>query len=37
MVSLTPEEMAALEAASGDEALGAFVRRLVLRSLARRR
>lgn len=37
MVSLTDEEWEALVKAAGDEPLGGFVRRLLLRSLARRR
>lgn len=37
MVTFTDEELAALEEAAGDEALGTFLRRIVLRYLARRR
>ena len=37
MVSLTDEEWEALAKAAGEEPLGGFVRRLLLRSLARRR
>jgi hypothetical protein len=35
MVTLTPSERRKLEAAAGDEPLGTYLRRLVLRSLAR--
>jgi hypothetical protein len=37
MVSLTDAEYAAILAAAGDEPIGSFIRRVVLRSLARRR
>ena len=37
MVNVTRGERAALEAAAGDESLSDFVRRLVLRFLARRK
>jgi hypothetical protein len=36
LVSLTPEEKSALEEAAGDEALGSYLRRLLIRHLARR-
>jgi hypothetical protein len=35
MITLTPGEREGLQAAAGDEALGTYLRRLVLRSLAR--
>jgi len=37
MAKFTPSERAALEAAAGGEPLGTYLRRLVLRHLARRR
>ena len=37
MVNLTQHERTELEKAAGDEPLGSFLRRLVLRYLARRR
>lgn len=36
LVSLTPEEKRALEEAAGDEALGSYLRRLLVRHLSRR-
>jgi hypothetical protein len=36
-VYLTPAELAALRRAAGSDSLGAFVRRVLLRALARRR
>ena len=37
MVALTPGEWRSVKAAAGDEPIGTFIRRIVLRYLARRR